>query len=96
MARAKQGINMIKKDYYSPNELARADWFPINSQTTILKFIAMGEIQALNVSLDNKVKYMIPKKAVGNYLIRKFKGGLKSELAVSREEIAKFLTRFDE
>ena len=84
------------KEFYSPNELAKQKWFPIKSPITIYKLIASGEISAMNVSSTGKEKYMIPKKAVGHYLTMKFKGKLASKMAISKDEIIKFLAEYDD
>lgn len=58
---------MIKRDYLTPRELAKAKWFPFNSVLTVYKLIEEGKLTALNVSSTGK-RYMIHKESIVKYL----------------------------
>lgn len=58
-----------QKDFFTPGQLARVSWFPIKSENTIRSLIKTGIIKAINTSsIAGKMRYLIPKDDVFNYL----------------------------
>jgi hypothetical protein len=61
----------IVNQFFTPGELARASWFPIKSENTIRCLVRKGILKAVNTSsLEDKVRFAIPKKEVIKYLMK--------------------------
>jgi len=69
----------MKKDkqYLSPGQLARSQWFPIKSENTIRELIRTKKLNAINVSaVEGKLRFVVPYDDAIDYL-KNLKDNLK-------------------
>lgn len=64
--------SMIKKDFYSVQELANQPWFPVRSPITVRKLIEAGRLEAVDISTNPRYRqYKIKKESIIYFLVNR-------------------------